>query len=213
MGQVQTKAEDENDNLRQVLQSYEQEGLHLDVKFLNQALEAATLNDNHKCIGKLITLGATNIDECIKLGKEKRVADTLAMLLLMKAALTGDERFLNGLVNRLFPAQTFQEFPDHEFGFDLYCRVVHQMQYSSTIDALEVAKWHGQHSIHRKLMMLTSRRDNGWSKLNLTYVDVRILEMCTWLTKLDLSTNLLSSLPLNIGILSNVSPFNLLHIY
>ena len=53
-----------NDNLQQVLEGYEQERIQLGVKFLKQALVAATLNDNHECIGKLIKMGATNTDEC-----------------------------------------------------------------------------------------------------------------------------------------------------
>ena len=36
---------------------------------LNRALLAATLNDNHECIGNLIKMGAKNIDECIRLAE------------------------------------------------------------------------------------------------------------------------------------------------
>ena len=167
MGQVPTK--EGNDNLQQVLESYEQEHIYLDVNFLNQALVAATLNDNHGCIGKLIKMGATNVDECIQLSKEKGTVNTLAMLFLMKAALTGNERFLKQEM-----ACHDLELPNNSF---LHCHIVHIMKHSSTIDALEVAQRCGQHAVHRKLMVLTSSSASGWSKLNLMHIDVRVLEM------------------------------------
>ena len=62
------------DNLLQVLQGYDLERIPLEVRFLNQALVAATDFDNHECIGKLIKMGATDItkiDECIQLHGER----------------------------------------------------------------------------------------------------------------------------------------------
>ena len=200
-----------NDNLQQVLEGYERERIELDVKFLNQALIAATLNNNHECIGRLIKMGATNIDECTQLAKEKEVDHpVLIMLLLMKAALTGDETFLKLLVN---PADVVQELPhsdplEHVLLRNLrkyICTNVKHCSRSSTNDVLEVAQRCGQYSVHCRLMILACNRTTGWRKLNLTYVDARVLEVCNWITDLDLSANKLSSLPSNVGTLCMVS--------
>lgn len=200
-----------NDNLQQVLEGYEKERIELDVKFLNQALVAATLNNNHECIGKLVKIGATNIDECIELAKEEELDYPIIILLFMKAALTGDETFLNLLLRNLTPRLILQELPHgHLLELNIlkiiwaYKDGCHLL---STTDALEVAQWCGQYSVHRKLMILTCRsnRTAGWSKLNLMYVDARVLEMCNGITDLDLSANKLSFLPSNVGILHMVS--------
>ena len=200
------------DNLRQILEGYEQQRIQTSLKFLNQALVAATLNDNHECIGKLIKMGARNIDECIQLAKEKNLVNATAMLLLMRAALTGDETFLN-LNHLLFPAcALYQELPrSGSLEHSLLRKVVLTVQCGgrlSTFDAVEVAQQNGQHSMCRKLMMLTGTFQHqgciSWSKLNLVSIDVQLLEMCKWVTDLDLSANKLHVIPSEIGILSMV---------
>ena len=202
-----------NDNLQQVLESYEQERIQLGVKFLKQALVAATLNDNHECIGKLIKMGATNTDECIQLAKEKGVINATAMLLLMRAALTGDEVLLRKLVNLSLPAHAFLDnIMPNDLEFNLLRQVYKTVLFSgrlSSMDPLEVAQQRGQHSVHRKLMMLTNvSMVNGcvdWSKLNLVYMDTQLLEkVCKWLKELNLSANKLCIIPSEIGILSRV---------
>ena len=83
------------DNLLQVIEGYERTHIEMGETFMRQSLEAATLSDNHECVAKLVKLGAKNIDECLALAKEKGgVTKATAMLLLMKAALTGDKTVL-----------------------------------------------------------------------------------------------------------------------
>ena len=82
------------DNLREVLESYERERIDLGETFMKQCLVAATLTDNHECIGKLVKMGAKNIDECLTLAKEEELTNATTMLMLMKAALTGDKLHL-----------------------------------------------------------------------------------------------------------------------
>ena len=201
------------DNLRQVLEGYEQQRIQLGLKFLNQALIAATLNDNHECIGKLIKMGARNVDECIQLAKEKRLVNATAMLLLMRAALTGNETFLKAQINQSFPARILhQELPESDSLEHSFLRkvilTVRCGDRLSTFDAVEVAQQNGQYSMCRKLMTLTgiNRHEEcvNWSKLGLVSIDVQLLEMCNWLTDLDLSANRLSTIPSGIGILSKV---------
>ena len=77
------------DNLLQVLEGYEKRRIEMGETFMKQCLEAATLSDNPQCVGKLVKMGAKNIDECLE--KKGVVNSATAMLLLMKAALTGDK--------------------------------------------------------------------------------------------------------------------------
>ena len=221
------------DNLRQVLEGYEQQRIQLGLKFLNQALVAATLNDNHECIGKLIKMGARNIDECLQLAKEKNLVNSTAMLLLMRAALTGDETLLKlaKLSQRLLlwtECILYQELPNKsgslEHGF--FRKVVLTVRCNdrlSIFDAVEVAQQNGQHSMCRKLMMLIGtiqdkiqHRYQGcinWSKFSLVSIDVQLLEMCKWVTNLDLSANNLRMIPSEIGILSEVRLNSRLSLY
>jgi hypothetical protein len=205
------------DNLRDVLEGYEQERIQLSLKFLNQALVAATLNDNHECIGKLIKMGARNIDECIQLAKKKRIVNATAMLLVMRAALTGDETCLNLAhvqINRSSPDQIISqelerdsESLEHSFLREVVLAVQCDGRLS-TFDAVEIAQLNGRYCMCRKLMTLTgTNRHEGcvnWSKLSLVSIDVQLLEMCTWITDLDLSANKLCTIPSEIGMLSMV---------
>ena len=68
-------------------------------------------------------MGATNIDECIQLGKEKGVTNAIAMLLLMRAALTGDDSFLKRLLNPSLSANILHEL-SNDSEFSMPCQVV-----------------------------------------------------------------------------------------
>ena len=217
---AKTRAKD-LDNLRQVLEGYEQQRIQLSLKFLNQALVAATLNDNHECIGKLIKMGARNIDECTQLAKEKNLVNATTMLLLMRAALTGDETplKLSQLPSPWTGCILHQELPNKSGSLEhgLFRKVVLTVQRNhrlSTFDAVVVAQQNGQHSMCRKLMMLTGtiqhehqHRYQGcinWSKFCLVSIDVQLIEMCKWVTNLDLSANKLCKIPSEIELLNNV---------
>ena len=197
------------DNLHQVLESYEQEHIHVEENFLNQALVAATLNDNHECIGKLIKMGAKNIDECIQLTKETGFVKAKAMLSLLKAALTGKKVLLCPRLCR----------PEVHSPLDLELvsavnddKEVTKVVLSgevSTLIPLELAQQSGQHSVHREILKLTQiNKCKGrvdWSKLNLVSLDVQLLEyMQGWLREFKLSSNMLKYVPAEFKILNEV---------
>ena len=195
------------DNLHQVLKSYEQEHIHLDENFLNQALVAATLNDNHECIGKLIKMGARNIDECIKLSKEGGLIKAKAMLFLLKAAQTGEKVLLHSSYTNLLLDL------EHVLS-DEVTKVVLNGEVSTLIP-LELAQQSGQHSMRREILMLTNinklKGHVNWSKLNLISLDVQLLErLHSWLREFRLSSNMLKSLPREFKILREVRMIKLL---
>ena len=207
------------DNLHQVLESYEQERIQLEESFLNQALVAATLNDNHECIAKLVKMGARNIDECIQLAK-KRESDLVkakAMLSLVKAALTGEKALLPDRLPSLKHSSLDLELnssmvsassvliDDH----DLEIAKVVQSGEVSTLIPLELAQQSGQHSMRREILMLTridrSKGHVDWSKLSLVSLDVQLLGcMQEWVKELKLPSNMLRSVPAELKMLKEV---------
>ena len=195
------------DNLHQVLESYEQEHIHLEENFLNQALVAATLNDNHECIGKLIKMGARNIDECIQLAKETDLVKAKAILSLVKAALTGEKALLgrseshSSLDSELNVSGVLTD--------EEVAKVVLSGEIS-TLVPLELAQQSGQHSMRREILMLTQiNKHKGhvdWSKLKLVSLDVQLLGyMQEWLKEFKLSSNMLRSVPVEFKMLREVS--------
>lgn len=200
-----------DDNLLQVLDGYEHERIELGVNFLNQALVAATLNDNHECIGKLIKMGAKNISECLQMASEKGIIKATAILLLMKAAVTGDRAIVCGIVNTSLCS------PEIAMVYQLTSKVYSESQVKevmlngrlSTLAPLEVAQQNGQHSVQRELLMLTQVNKHegcvNWSKLNLMTLDVQLLRrMCGWLKTFNLSSNNLKCVPEELKVLSKV---------
>ena len=198
-----------NDNLQQVLEGYEQERIQLGVTFLNQAMVAATLNDNPECIGKLIKMGAKNIDECIQLAKEKEIIGATAMLVLLKAALSGDKTMLyvfqtgNTSLSPEFAALNLTSRANSQISRTVRIRMI------STIYALEIAQRSGQHSVVHELLLLTRTKKHigsvDWSNLHLVGIDKYVLHrMCNWITTLNLSSNKLRSIPAEIEILTKV---------
>ena len=195
------------DNLLQVLEGYEQERIQLGLTFLNQALVAATLNDNHECIGKLIKMGATNMDECIQLAKEKGQVNATAMLILLKAALTGDRIMLHVFGDVSFNPEFASLCLTGEFNSKMNRAI--ESRVISTVQPVEVAQRTGHHSVVYELLLLTRiEKSSGsvdWSCLHLVSIDKHLIKkICDWTTKLNLASNRLKSIPVEIEMLVKV---------
>ena len=203
------KAQEEEmaeDNLLQVLEGYEKARIEIGETFMKQSLEAATLSDNHECIGKLVQMGAKNIDECLALAKKNGIINAAtAMLLLMKAASIGDKTLLS-----LRAASSSMEEEVTGCANKHVTEAIRSGKMSTNY-ALEVAQRAGQHVVKRELLLSTKvDKANGivnWSKLRLLSLDKQLLcSVCDWLTwKLDLSANVLTRLPEEVNLLSKVS--------
>ena len=201
---------DREDNLLQVLEGYEKTRIEIGETFMKQCLEAATLSDNPQCVGKLVKMGAKNIDECLALAEKKGIVNSAtAMLLLMKAALAGDKALLplNPNFVRAASLSMVQEIKGCLSEHVTWA--VHSGKISTT-DALEVAQRTGQHAVKRELLLSTNvNKESGivdWSKLRLCSLDVQLLQsLCDWLRILDLSANMLTRVPEEVNLLSKVS--------
>ena len=199
----------ESDNLQQVLDGYVKEHIHLEVSFLNQALEAATINDNHECIGKLIVMGATNIDECLELAMNKGIMMSAAVLLLLKGALIGEKTALYSIVNKFaYPEFASLNVSDlTSMDVDKAKEAVLSGEISIKVP-LNVTQQNGQHSIQRELLMMIVSKEKGianWSKLNLMNLDTQLCKaMGGWLRIFNISSNKLRSIPREFKMLTEV---------
>ena len=199
------------DNLLQVIEGYERNGFEMGETFMRQSLEAATLSDNHECVAKLVKLGAKNIDECLALAAKEKggVTNATAMLLLMKAALTGDKTLLPmASFDRVTSSTLEQELRGCSQTTDLVTESVEEGEISTSV-ALEVAQRSGQHGVKRALLLSTKvdriKESVDWSKLRLVGLDVQLLHsLCDWLKRLDLSGNMLKRVPEEMSLLSKV---------
>lgn len=120
---------------------------------LNRALVAATRNDNHENIGKLVVKGAKNISECLELAQRENKPHARAMLLLIKAASTGDKT----IVQKLFgEAVTKLEHPEEysDAGFPDAQRAVLRGDIS-TVVAIEIARRNGHLQVRQELLLKT----------------------------------------------------------
>ena len=202
------------DNLQQILEGYSQHQIYPDEWFLNQALTAATFTDNHKCIGELIKLGASNIDECIQLAQEKGSVNATAMLFLMKAALTGDKSMLHSMTSGCFQTEvsTFKHTANKHKDDNLIMKASAAVLKGRVciLAPLELAQIYGQYSVRRELLMMThvDRHEGSidWSDLSLVSLDTQLLERAgSWLKLLLLTSNKLKSLPKQIEVLKKVN--------
>ena len=81
------KVESNGSKLTKLLQSV----VNVDPDCLSRALIAATRNDNPCNMGKVIIKGASNIEQCIDKAIAEGKPHSQAMLLLVKAAITGSK--------------------------------------------------------------------------------------------------------------------------
>lgn len=167
----------------------------LSIQCLNQALELATRMDSDVNITKvaLTRPGPANITECIKIAeiKEKRYAH--AMLLLIKAALSGDMEVLNHLVLESVQYDSYKE--------DLlplvYCRLL-SVTVSSNVP-IDIAQRNNQPQVMHGILMKTNvYPEEGciyWIGLQLHELSTLLLKRIYWVKNLRLSRNKLVTLP------------------
>lgn len=168
---------------------------------LNRAMVAATRNDNHANIGKLVVKGAKNLSECLELARRENKAHARAMLLLIKAASTGDKT----IVHKLFgEAVTELEDPDEysDAGFSDAQSAMLRGDIS-TVVAIEIARRHGHLQVREELLLKTDvNQEDGyvyWHGLRLLQLETPWLMKISWVRRLRLARNDFKSLPKDMG--------------
>ena len=169
--------------------------------YLNRALKAAVRNDNHLNIGKLVVKGSTNITECLRYAKDKRKPRARAMLLLIKAAQTGDIAIIQQVFGEHTPG--VKEGPEFDDGGS---REVQEAVLSgdiSTVVPIEIARRNQHHNVREELLFRTDvNKEEGyvyWHGLRLLKLEISWFSRITWVKKLRLARNGLKGLPPEIG--------------
>lgn len=178
------------------------QSLQLEPDTLNRAMIYATRNDDHQTIAELITKGATNVDDCLKISTKEKKVHARAMLLLVKAAQTGDK----SIVQALFAGITVA----HEKSKDLDDVVTSTRKIIlsggvSTYFAFKIAQCNEQEAVKDELLLRTNTcRSEGyinWNNFQLLYLDASLLRRIYWVNNyFGISQNSLQSLPPEIGI-------------
>ena len=186
--------ENNRDNLTELLKSRSD---RLEPDCLDRALMAAVKNDNDLQIERLVMKGAKEFQMGLKYAKEEKKPHARAMLLLIKAAQTGNK----AIVQKLFgePAPGLQNKQDYED--DGFCDVLKAVLSGniSTVVPIKIANQYKRRQVTRELLMKTNvNQKEGyvyWNGLHLHRLDISWMREITWVKFLRLSMNRFKNLP------------------
>ncbi len=175
----------------------------LEPNCLPRALIAATRNDSHHNIGKLIVKGATNLEECMDIAINDKKPKSRAMLLLVKAGMTGNK----SIIQKLFgdPVSNMSSLDPRELMDDQFSDVQEAVISGnvSTVVPIEIARRNGNGQVREELLLKTDvNREEGsvfWHGLRLLSLDISWLRRISWVKRLRLARNGFKSLPHEMG--------------
>ena len=167
----------------------------LEPNCLNRALVAAVKNDDHFNVGKLVVKGANNLEECLQMSKDERKPHARAMLLMVKAAMEGNQALIWKIFGETHPA-------DDESAFEDVQKAVVSGNVS-TVVPIEIARRNGHSGVREELLLKTDvNQEEGsvyWHGLRLLALDISWLQKIQWVKRLRLARNSFKSLPNEIG--------------
>lgn len=162
---------------------------------------AATRNDNHFNIGKLVVKGANNLENCLEFAQKENKPHARAMLLLIKAAFTGNK----AIVQKLF-GETMDKPDNSKEFYDTGFPDVQKAVLSgkvSTVVPIEIARRHGHLQVREELLLKTDvNQEEGyvyWHGLRLLQLEVPWLRRINWVKRLRLARNGFKNLPNDMG--------------
>ena len=165
--------------------------------YLNRAMIAAAMNDNSLKVGELISHGATNISECLRYTKDTEKPHARAMLLLVKAAQTGDK----AIVQRMFGERAPDLQNRHEYEDDGFRQVQEAVLSGniSTVVPIEIARRYGHSHVREELLLKTKvNEEEGyvyWHDLRLMQLEIPWLKQIAWVKRFKLARNGFKTLP------------------
>ena len=192
----------EAERLTELLKKYPADQLEPDC--YTRALTAATHNDDPHSIVKLIVKGATNMEECMDIAIREGKPHSRAMLLLVKAAITGNK----SIVQKLFgdAVSNSSSLDPREFNDDQFAEVQQAVLSGkvSTVAPIEIACRNGNNQVREELLLKTDvNQEEGsvfWYGLRLLSLDISWLRRISWVKRLRLARNGFKSLPREIGV-------------
>ncbi len=173
----------------------------LEPNCLNRALMAATRNDNHFNIGKLVVKGAKNLDACLEYAQTEKKPHARAMLLLIKAASSGNKSIVQKLFGEAVDKpDNLKNFPDNCFP-EVQKAVLSGKV--STVVPIEIARRNGHIHVQEELLLKTNVNQNEgyvyWHDLRLLQLEVPWLRRINWVKRLRLARNGFNTLPNDMG--------------
>ena len=197
------EVEHDGNNLAQLLKAGTD---RLEPNCINRALKAATRNDNHQNIAKLIVKNPTNLEECLEIARVEKKPYSRASLLLIVAALTNNiaivqTLFGTGEVVRGFPLKHRDE------GLDDVRKAISSREIT-TVVSLDLARKYRNFAVQEELLMQTDvHQITGivrWGGLGLIEMKTKWLQNIYWVRTLRLGKNGLKHLPEDMTALSQV---------
>lgn len=173
----------------------------LDDECLNRCLRAATRNDNHLNISKLVVKGANDFDTCLELARKENKPHARGMLLLIKAAYSDDKAIVQKLFGEVLDKTGYVKDELLDTGFPDVQKVVLSGKVS-TVLPIEIARKYGNLQVREELLLKTDvNLDEGyvhWNGLHLVQLELSWLRKISWVRKLLLSRNSFKTLPDNM---------------
>ena len=166
---------------------------------MNRALMAATKNDDYFLIVELVKKGADNLDECLDSAQTKIKPHAHAMLLLIKAASSGDK----ALLQKLFGESVDKSDDSYDpAGFTNVQMAVLSGKVSAMVP-IEIARRNGHLQVWEELLFKIGvnqeERYVHWREMGLVQLEVSLLRKIGWVKRLRLARNDLQTLPDDMG--------------
>ena len=196
LAEIIKEVENNGDKLTELLHSNTDQ---LEPNCLDRALMAATQNDNHFSIGKLVVKGAKNLEECLEYSQRNNKPHARAMLMLIKAASTGNKAIVQKLFGETVD-KADRDFSDAGFS-DVQEAVLSGKV--STVVPIEIARRNHHVQIREELLLKTDvNQEEGyvyWHGLRLLNLEVPWLRRINWVKRLRLARNDFKTLPNDMG--------------
>lgn len=174
----------------------------LDDDCLNRCLRAATCNDNDMNISQLVVKGANNLDACLELAQKESKHRARAILLLIKAASSGNRDIVQKLFGEIVDKPENIKDDVMDSGFPDVQKVVLN-GVVSTVVPIDIARKHGNSEVREDLLLKTDvNQEEGyvyWHGLRLLQLELSWLRKISWVRKLRLARNGFKILPDNMG--------------
>ena len=171
---------------------------------LPRALIAATRNNNPSSIGKLVVKGASsNIDKCIEIATAEGLHQSRAMLLLIKAALTGNK----SIIQKLFGDNVINQnsLDPNVFNDEHFPKVQDAIAGGSvtTVVPIDIARRRKHKQVREELLVRTDvNQEDGsvfWHGLRLVTLEISWLRRISWVKRFRLAKNGFKELPQEMG--------------
>ena len=174
----------------------------LDDDCMNYALLAAVESGSPSNTGKIILLGATNIDEALEKSRELQQHKVTAALLIFKAAMENDRNLVLMLYDENIQGQETKIPLADEDNLDELRSAIRSYRIGTT-QPIEISRRYNALAVKEELLLRKYVDINCgvvlWCDLYLTQLEISWLRKINWVKYLRLSFNNFTNLPPDMG--------------